>query len=346
MSAVVGKEQLIDSLKDVSKVIELKNDTGSVIISEYGARILGVFIGGRQNPFWVNNSPREIIMNRDWRIGGNRLWVSPERNFFYKKPESFEDWFCQVQLDPGNWKIVDSNEKSVTLEEDAVIEDFMNKTKVSLSLSRQIVICETSVKGLDCIQLRVREALTVRNGVIGGLNLWSITQVRPGKAGTVIVPTRPKAQPVHYFDAIPKSRLRVSRNHISFKIDGTAVYKLGVMPEDMPNPGCSSILYYVEHGRNEVFLVSMRTLMAPESQEECLDVAKSNPQGPRGCVQSYNSGPDLCFGEMELHFKPAVKIGNTWASYADYYIEVFAGSRGKILRVLRKVIPKPFLFKR
>ncbi|MDW8034017.1 MAG: hypothetical protein RMI79_03655 [Nitrososphaerota archaeon] len=344
MSTILNREQLIDALKEVSRVVELRNNVGSVIVSEYGARILGVFIGGRQNPLWVSNKPQETIINKDWKIGGNRLWISPERNFFYKKPDEFEDWFCPTQLDPGDWKIIHSDARSVVLEEEVELEDFIGKTKVSVSLSRLIMLRETDVKGLNCIRLRIRDSLIARNGIKEGLNLWSITQVRPGKAGTVIIPVRPKAKPVHYFGMIPKNRLKVSRNHVSFKIDGMAVYKLGVMPEDMPNPGHSVIFYYVEHGKNDVFLILMRTLMAPENQEECLDVAKANPSGPKGCVQSYNSDKDLCFGEMELHFKPAVKVKNTWISYADYDIEVFSGNRGEILKILRKNIPKPFLF--
>jgi len=345
MSTIVNKENLIDSLKDVSKVLELESKVGSVVISGYGARILGVFIGKRQNPFWISENPRETVAKKDWKIGGNRLWISPERNFFYKNPSGFEDWFCPTQLDPGGWKITYSNTRSVVLEEEAELEDFMNKTRVGISLCRQISLLETDVKGLECIGIKVRDALIARNGVKDGLNLWSITQVRPGMAGTVIVPTRPKAKPVHYFGTIPKNRLKVSRDHVSFKIDGMAVYKLGVMPEDMPSPGCSSILYYVEYGKNDVFLISMKTFMAPENQDECLDVAKANPQGPKGCVQSYNSGPDLCFGEMELHFKPAVKVKNNWISCVDYEIHIFAGGRGEIMRFLRKIIPKPFLFK-
>jgi len=112
----------------------------------------------------------------------------------------------------------------------------------------------------------------------------------------------------------------------------------------MVQPGLSSILYYVEYGKNSVFLVSMKTLMAPVSQEECLDVAKADPLGPKGCVQSYNSGSDLCFGEIELHFKPGVRIKDSLVSYADYEMKVFAGKRGEVLRVLKKIIPKPFLF--
>ncbi|MEM2050443.1 MAG: DUF6786 family protein [Thermoproteota archaeon] len=347
MSSRKQREKLLSALEGLTKTVVLETDVGSAIVTEYGARVLGVFVGDRQNPFWVSKNLPGVISGGEWNIGGNRLWVSPERRFYYRRPDCFEEWLCQSSLDPGGWSIVSSSGESVNLEGEAELEDFVSQTKIHLSFSRQISIHGESVrKGLEYVGLRVRDAMVARGEVKNGLNLWSLTQVRPGesRSGTVIVPTRRGAKPIHYFGKIPGNRLRVSSNHVSFKIDGAAVYKLGIAPEDVPQPGCSKILYYVEHGKNEVFLISMRTMMAPVSQEECLDVAKADPVGPKGCVQSYNSGPDLCFGEIELHFKPAARVKDFLVSYADYDIEVFAGKRGEVLRLLKKIVPKPFLF--
>lgn len=325
------------------KTLTLENEAGSTVVTEYGARILGIFVGERCNPLWVPRNLRELIGSKGRDIGGNRLWVSPERNFFYKNPHSFEEWFCQQALDPGNWRVESSSRSSVTLEEDLELEDFFNETKINLSLSRRVSSSGVRVKkDLDRVNLRVREALFARGNLKDGMSLWSLTQIRPG--GTVLIPVCPKAKPIHYFSKIPRDRLKVSRDHVSFKIDGMAVYKLGIMPEDMVQPGLSKIMYYVEYTTNDVFLILMKTMMTPMSQDECLDVAKADPSGPRGCVQSYNSDRDLGFGEMEFHFKPAIKIKDSWISYADYDIDVFTGKRGEVLRVLKKIIPKPFLF--
>lgn len=346
MSGRKEKEKIVSALEGLTRVVELKTNAGSVLITEYGARILGVFMGKRRNPFWVAEDLRDIINRLDWNIGGNRLWVSPERNFFYKNPEKFEEWFCQRSLDPGSWRIISCGNRNVILEEASEIKDFLSNTEVHALLSRQISVSDAWLKrNLAYVKIRIRDAIAARGVLRNGIALWALTQIRPGekKSGTVIIPTRQRARPIHYFGKIPGDRLRVFRDHVSFKIDGSAVYKLGIAPEDIPQ--CSEILYYVEHD-NEAFLLSMRTAMTPTVQEECLDVAKAEPSGPRGCVQSYNSGPDLCFGEMELHFKPAVGIKDLWVSYADYDVDVFAGSRGEALRVLRKIIPKPFLFQR
>jgi len=341
------RDGLLKALEGSTKTLTLENEAGSVVVAEYGARILGVFVGERQNPFWVAKNLRDLISRRDWNIGGNRLWVSPERRFYYRRPDSFEEWLCQSSLDPGGWSVVSSGEKSVNLEGEAELEDFANQTRIRLSFSRRVSVNGARVrKGLEYVGLRVRDAMVATGGVGDGINMWSLTQVRPGesRSGTVIVPTRRGAKPIHYFGEIPRDRLKVSSDHVSFKIDGAAVYKLGIAPEDVPQPGCSRISYYVEHGKNEVFLISMKSLMAPVSQDECFDEAKANPLGPKGCIQSYNSGPDLCFGEIELHFKPAVRVRDSVISHADYDIEVFAGKRVDVLRILKKIIPKPFLF--
>jgi hypothetical protein len=346
MTEQEGKEKIVSALEGLTRIAELKTDVGTVLVTEYGARILGVFLKNKRNPLWVAEDPRDVINGRDWNLGGNRLWLSPERNYYYRRPEDFEEWLCQPSLDPGNWRIVSSREDIVTLEEETEVEDFANHTRIPLSLSRTFFIYSSIIqRGVEHVGLRIREALIAKGEIRSGINLWSLTQIRPGRGGgTVLIPTRRGAKPIHYFGRIPKDRLRVSENHVSFRIDGAAVHKLGIAPEDNPQLGCSTIMYYMENGGGEAFLLSMRTMMAPRSQEECLDVAKADPSGPKGCIQSYNSGPELGFGEMELHFKPAVRIKDYWISYADYDIDVFAGSRKKVLGILRRKVPKPFLF--
>jgi len=346
MTGQEEKEKIISALEGFTRIAELKTDVGTVLVTEYGARILGVFVKNKWNPLWVAENPRDVINGRDWRLGGNRLWLSPERNYYYRRPGDFEEWLCQPSLDPGNWRIISSREDSITLEEETEVEDFANHTRIRLSLSRTFFIYSSIAKrGVEHVGLRIREALIAKGEIRSGINLWSITQIRPGRGGTVLIPTRRGAKPIHYFGRIPKDRLRVSETHVSFRIDGAAVHKLGIAPEDTSQPGCSTIMYYTENEEDESFLLSMRTMMAPQSQDECLDVAKADPSGPKGCIQSYNSGPELGFGEMELHFKPAVRIKDSWISYADYELDVFAGKRNKVIRILRRSIPKPFLFK-
>jgi len=345
-----GIGELLKALEGLTRALELRSDTCSVVVSEYGGRVLGVFFEDEPNALWVSEDPSGTIRSGGWNIGGNRLWVSPERNFYYRNPVAFESWFCPSSLDPGAWSAIESGEKSVTLNNDLELEDLLNGRRFGLSLSRRITLVEDGKRegGLDHVVLRLKDALLVKDLVPGGINLWSLTQVRPPRvgAGTVVVPTRQKAVPVHYFGAIPKNRLKVTRGHIAFRIDGLEVHKLGVRPEDMRCTGCSSIHYYFEPKKGRAFLISMSTSMAPADQDECLDVAKADPNGPRGCVQSYNSGPDQAFGEIELHFRPALRVGGHMVSYADYEIKVATGGRASVRRELARSagVRKPLLF--
>lgn len=69
-----------------------------------------------------------------------------------------------------------------------------------------------------------------------------------------------------------------------------------------------------------------------------MDVARANPEGPKGCVQSYNSGPESGperFGEVELHFKPAAEVGGHKISAVEYELEFTEGSRDRVVEWLR-----------
>ncbi|MBA7713956.1 hypothetical protein ES703_122967 [subsurface metagenome] len=65
------KEKLISTIKDHTTLIELVSGEGSVIISEYGGRPLGIFPKDNcYNLFWVNLNIQNAIETRSHEIGG------------------------------------------------------------------------------------------------------------------------------------------------------------------------------------------------------------------------------------------------------------------------------------
>lgn len=287
-----------------------------------------ISIGGI-NPLWVNPSLEKVLETGGWNVGGLRLWISPERSFFYEKPEEFGGWFCPASLDPGAFKLTYAEPTSAVLEGTMEALDRFTGWRFRARVRREF-------------QLVAEDRILVKDVAVadyaGDFNLWALAQVEPGNRGTVIVPTKRGAQPVHYFSPIPPDRLIVSDDHVAFKIDGALVCKLGVRPEDLPSEGCATIAYMAELGGKWAMLL-MRTCDAPRSQSECLDVAKANPAGPRGCVQSYNSGPEAGperFGEIELHFKPGVEVGDRKIAYAEYELVLASGSREEVLERLKR----------
>ncbi len=112
----ITKNKLISTIGDLTRLVELHKGEKFILISEYGGRPLGIFPKDNcYNLLWINPNIREAIKARNHLIGGDRYWISPERDYFYKKPETFEDWTCPPALDPANYEILASSKSSCTV---------------------------------------------------------------------------------------------------------------------------------------------------------------------------------------------------------------------------------------
>lgn len=317
------------SLKELSK-----NNTKAVIC-ERGARLIYLSVNNSPNLLWVNPQLDKILEKNEWNTGGLRVWISPERNFFYRKPATFQEWFCPNTLDPANYKILEARENKIVLQTDFELKDIATGETLRGVIRREFLLREAAENRAT---IAVREALFTEKTISTKVNLWALLQVNP--PGTVVVPVKENAEPVHYFKPIPLNRIKVSNEAVFFKIDGNLVCKLGVKPEDLPTPGEACIAYISNIG-NIWYYLMLKTSQAPENQEECLDPPKHNPEGPRGCVQSYNSGPEggpEKFGEIELQFEPATKIGKHYISTVKYTLEAAVGTREEVLRSLKETL--------
>lgn len=323
----------LEELKSIASrftaVALLEKGEAKALVVERGARVLGLYVNGL-NMLWVNPELEAVLEKGVWNVGGLRLWFSPERVFFYEDPEKFEGWFCPASLDPGSFRITYAGPDRIVLEGVMEATDRFKGWRLHAKVRREF-------------KLVAQDRLLVRDAVIasypGEFNLWALAQVEPGLSGATIVPVKEGVQPVHYFGPIPAERLIVARDHVSFKIDGARVCKLGVRPEDLPVEGSAAIAHISERKNGIWALLLMKTHDAPRWQEECLDPARADPAGPKGCVQSYNSGPEAGperFGEIELHFRPAVEVGGRRVSVAEYDLVFELGSRERVLERLRR----------
>ena len=269
-------EKLVKTVNKYTKALFLEKDETKILLSEAGARILGITVDNSPNILWINPSLEEVLKKEEWNIGGLRVWVSPERNFFYKKPESFEEWFCPKGLDPNNYKVLETSKYGVSFLGEIEAYDYMCGTWLKGFIRRDIRILE----GDEVAKLVVRENLLAK--YMGNVNLWALAQVKPGNHGTVIVPVKRNVKPLHYFGPIPSERLIVKEDHVAFKIDSQEIYKLAIRPEDLPLEKGVIIAFITELEKNVWGLIALRSWDLPRSQEECLDVPKADPEGERG----------------------------------------------------------------
>jgi len=349
------KETLIKLLENEIKLIELVSGEGTAIISEYGGRLLALFPRSEcYNLLWVNSDPKIVIKTRNRAIGGDRYWISPERDFFYKNPSIWQEWECPNSLDPANYELLASYDTSCTISSQIYVFNYITKQGYQGEISRQFkLIKEPYETGLsycgiefldDCVFYRP-------NLKINGWSLANIISGGPKNPGTVLIPTNSNPKPISYFRTIPEDRLQVGENYVAYKIDVDDVYKLAIRPEDINFSIPAKIGYILKMPNSEDygFLVKLSDDI-PRTQNECFDVARDHPDAEIGVIQSYNSEspekPILNYGEIELQLNQFETIDNTSHGKAKHQIFVYIGTKEEILDVIEKYlgIASPILF--
>jgi hypothetical protein len=295
-----------------------------------------------------------VIKSRKSEIGGDRYWISPEREFFYENPQTWEGWFCPHGLDPAYYEILAESSKSCTLSSPITVESQIKKDIYNGEMTRQIsLIKEPTSTGMSYIGVEfVDDCVFFQpNLQINGWSLACIISGGSSNPGTVLIPTKSNPKPLSYFRMIQQDRLRVGENYIAFKIDVDDIYKLGIRPEDIDFTRKAKIGYVlrIPDSKEYGFLVKLSEDI-PRSQKECFDVSKDHPDEGIGVIQSYNSEsvnkPALKFGEIELQLNKFKTIDNISHGKASHQIFGYIGSKAEILEVIDKflAIKNPILF--
>ena len=349
------KNDLIKSLVKRISYIELKHNECSVLISEHGARVLGIFPKKESiNLLWVNPFIKTLNLKKEWNIGGDRYWISPERMFFYRNPELWKGWFCPEGLDPANYKIISSSRTNCLLSTDVSLTNQLNKQTYTGIINRDISLIKEPINtNLPYCGIQFLDDVTFSTPNLK-INSWTLAQIISSgieNPGTVIIPTRSNPKPLSYFTPIPSNRLKIGKNYVAYKIDVEDIYKLAIRPEDIDYERKSKIGYVLKIPDSEDFgfLVKLSDDI-PRSQDECFDIARDHPNSEIGVLQSYNSeSPDkplLNYGEIELQLNPFKTIDNASHGKAKHQLIGYIGKKEEILEVIEKYlgIANPFLF--
>ncbi|NVM16764.1 MAG: hypothetical protein HWN80_03550 [Candidatus Lokiarchaeota archaeon] len=350
------RNDLISIKDDIGNIVELKfNEESSAIVSEYGGRLLGLF--PKNDVFsllWINPDIKNVIKSRQRDLGGDRYWISPEREFFYEKPQTWEGWFCPHGLDPAYYEFLAESSKSCTLSSPITVESQIKKEIYNGEMTRQISLIKEPIStGLSYIGVEFVDdcVLFQPNLQINGWSLACIISGGSSNPGTTLIPTKSNPKPLSYFRTIPQDRLRVGENYVAFKIDVNDIYKLAIRPEDIDFTRKAKIGYTLKipNSENYGFLVKLSEDI-PKSQEKCFDVSRDHPNEEIGVIQSYNSEsvnkPTLNFGEIELQLNNFKTIDNTSHGKAIHQIFGYIGSKEEIFSVIEKFlgIMNPNLF--
>ncbi|MFX1495689.1 MAG: DUF6786 family protein [Promethearchaeota archaeon] len=350
------KKDLLNLIKGKTPYVELSfNEESSVIISEYEGRPLGLFPKNEQySLLWIYPKLIEAIKLKSHNIGGDRYWISPEREYFYENPEKWENWFCPSGLDPAHYEFLAYSQTSCTISTSLSIENKLKKEFYQGEITRQFTLIKEpfqtglSYCGIEFIDDCVLFKPNIR---ANGWSLACIISNGSNDPGTVLIPTKPDSKPQSYFKVIPNDRLVVECNYIAFKIDVDEIYKLAVRPDDIDFSRHAKIGYILKLPDSDEygFLVKLSHDI-PKRQNDCFDISRDHPESEIGVIQSYNSeSPDkplLKYGEIELQLNRFKTIDNTSHSKAIHQLFGYIGTKDEILNIIEHYlgINDPILF--
>ncbi|MHA1792558.1 MAG: DUF6786 family protein [Promethearchaeota archaeon] len=341
------QDDLINYLDDLLDLHVLQVNDAKAIVCERGGRILGMFPNQDSiNPLWINHDINGLLSTDSWNLGGDRLWVSPERNFFYKNPETWGGWYCPPGLDPADYMFVKMEDDACSLKSPVTFNDNVRNKVLKGIIQRDIKMIDDPLKiGLECCALEIRDRCLINTPDFVG-NGWSLTQVVSGgreNPGTVIIPTKQEAKPLSYFKEIPPARLKISSDHVCFKIDVQEIYKLAIRPEDIDFSNVPKIAF-IQKARDsdDYTLVVKVSSDVPHSQEDCHDISRDHPGMEIGVIQSYNSeSPNsglLMFGELEFQLNPFKRVKESSSMDATHQLMTITASKEDLVEAACKAL--------
>jgi hypothetical protein len=343
-------EELAAFLPDGDALIRHDGPRGRILISVHGCRLIGLFPGDIGcNLLWVHSNVAHNIAERQWLTGGERLWIAPERSFYFENPRDFEGYHVPAGLDPGEYIRTGELSFANTF---PLLNYANNDTYDSCVSERTFIPLDDPYRtGLGFAGMRIRDTIRLPMPRIE-MSVWSVTQVYTcGRAapGTVVLPAAVQAPvALPYIGSISNQRLvHDSGGYIRLLIDGTEMYAVALRPEESPADNPCKIIYLSPAPFSDRWCcILKRSSDTPRIQDGCVDASQANPEGLRGAIQAFSSGPGyledefLPFGEIGLQMEKGRTIDGETISSGTHELLGYVGSRAEMLEVARLAIGK------
>lgn len=134
-----GLTGCIDRLGHAASILDL-GDGLTLIATAAGGRLFGPFLGEEDLQGWAPDlhAFEAALAARQWNIGGERVWLAPERAFNFADPAAMlESYRVDPALDPGTWQLMPSG-GGLTLQSEMLLPRSDGGPPVAVALTRQI----------------------------------------------------------------------------------------------------------------------------------------------------------------------------------------------------------------
>ncbi|GAA3440307.1 hypothetical protein [Kutzneria kofuensis] len=180
-------------------------------------RILQASVRGR-DAFWVATQPA------GWNLGGDRLWLGPERDWFWAGAarDDLTKHLVPAEIDPGNWDVVHERPDGVDLVLTATLRDRNTGAPTSVIVERHITVrADTRYVA----EYETETVLHVQSGQ--AVDAWSIVQVPLGGRLEIGV-TGEFSFRDHLSSPVDPSRFAVADSVATIDLAGQHMTKFGV----------------------------------------------------------------------------------------------------------------------
>src|SRR4051812_16250690 len=341
--------QLVDQLNAANlRTVVLRGSGGSeIVVTPHGARVMGIFTRETgENLYFVNaefdSAPAaKTMLAGEHMLGGDRMWIAPERGLFFKGDAEKDGQVIQPGIDPGNWVVAKLTDRSIKL----VNEFSATYFHKSGSVIRGVV--ERSIRRIASPFYHVPDALPTAGKVnfVGyeiasrfdllespqddlHFGMWFLIQLTMKDGGYFYAPTSGKTVITDYYEPTGDDYLRVAENHVRFKLDSKNRHKIGIRKTEVTG----KMGYLSEGIAGESTLIIRNFLNNPSGYYS--DVPLHTPAGTQDAIQSYNHNTGTAgFGEMEFH-APGVNRAMPEPSVTDVnQLWAFTGKREDLVPI-------------
>jgi hypothetical protein len=316
-----------------------------IILPTYG-RILGLWSDPeRSSHLWINPSlfatenTRIQTQNDEWtNPGGDRIWLSPEREFFFKDPaRPTQTHIIQHSIDPGNYSF-DSGEDCLSLENVGEAKAFASNMSIPFTLTRTFhALANSEVIGLfNCYGLKATGYEEETNLQLGKttpmkVGVWNLLQVCRG--GTAYIPVSYDAKFTRFYGE-PDAAVNIDQEsgicEVSF--EGSTSFKIGFKATWIS--GKILYVHQLSEGFDSVLIRTFRL----SCDDNYADIPLDRPSDNGYAAQLFYGGNRYDFGELEYH-GPAVG-GETNRTQCNIKSLLYAasGPREKISDLVKAVL--------
>ena len=313
MNTHISMNQVITTLEAKGLgygILQLQNGAQAVI-STYTGHVLGPYLAADdESLLWTNRAMGDpeslgrLVADSDWNIGGDRIWIAPEIQYFVRDRTRYRETLAiPKQMDPGSYALAKGDGDTWKLSQEVTMEAYNLSTGTKkLQVEREfrptpdpltnLSAYDELLDGVTYVGYEHSISLTDLNPNSIMSESWSLAQGNSG--GWLWIPCAAEAEVTDYYAPIDADHLKRHSHFLQIAISGHMQYKIGLKAASI----FDRMAYVNKLGDGRAYLIVRGFHNNPSAPY--LEEPAHRPGCSGHAVHVYNDDGGLGgFGEME-----------------------------------------------